>query len=400
MAKNMSVEFKWSPLISGLEAMEVVAFIPSSNHAFNLDIQVNANANGGNPAGVNITIRLDSFAICFGQGIPSPATGAPIWTLGPITAAPIACGFDQVKQNADVTLIFDHMQVQMLAGQKPDVDVVFSDIYFGGDLAFVETLKNLIPLDAFSDPPFVNVTTSGITAGFTLGIPNIAVGMFSMQNMSISAQLQIPFVSTGSSGITFTFGFCSIDNPFVVTVSMLGGGGFFTMTMGMDGLEGVALGIQVEAQLAIDLVIASGSISIEVGIFLVYWKNASSATDPVTGNPEVAGWLIGGYLRLRGELDVCGIITISVELYLQITYSPSTGKCIASGFIAIDVSLFCFSISANVPFSRQFSGSNGDPTFAELMSPGLVDPMLDPTMQGTNPDNAWDPFAEYCMAYT
>jgi hypothetical protein len=184
---------------------------------------------------------------------------------------------------------------------------------------------------------------------------------------------------------------------------MLGGGGFFNMWMDMNGLEGIALGIQVEAQLAVDFVVASGSISIEVGIFLVYWNPqdySATTTDPVTGNLEEPGWLIGGYLRLRGEVDVCGIITISIELYLQITYSPSTGKCIASGFISIDVSLFFFSINAEVAFSRQFAGSNGDPTFAQMMSPGGVDPMIDPTLLSTAPSAEWDPFAEYCMAYT
>ena len=410
LAKNLSVEFKWQPIISGLEASvgstEVVAFIPQSNKGFSLDIKVNATASGGDPAGVNITIRLDSFAIAFGGSLPSPDP-TKVVSFGPLSAGPIACGYSQTLQNADVSLVFDHMQVQMLAGQKPDVDVVFSNIYFGGDLSFVETIKNLIPLDAFSDPPFLNVTTSGITAGFSIGLPNIAVGMFSIQNMNISASLTIPFVSSGAGkGITFEFDFCTIDNPFVVTVSMLGGGGFFNMFMDLQGVEGIALGLQVEAQLAVDFVVASGSISIEVGIFLVYWNptdcaNCGSTTvmDPVTGQTEQPGWLIGGYLRLRGELDVAGIITISVELYLQITYSPTTGKCIASGFISVDVSLFFFSVSAKIPFSRQFSGSNGDPTFAQMMSPGGVDPMLDPTLTSGSANDVWDPFAEYCMAY-
>jgi hypothetical protein len=205
------------------------------------------------------------------------------------------------------------------------------------------------------------------------------------------------------NGVTFEFDFCTIDNPCVVTVSMLGGGGFFGMTLDMKGLQRIQFGVEVCAQLAIDLVVASGSVSIEAGIFLVYTVPSAvqaGTIDPVSGEDEVPGWLIGGYLRLRGELDVAGIITISVELYLQITYSPSTGKCIASGFIAVDVSLFFFSLHAEVQFSRTFAGSNGDPTFAELMSPGGVDPMIDPTLLSTAPGAMWDPFAEYCMAYT
>jgi len=181
LAKSMSVEFTWKPIITGLKALDFVAFIPASNQGFSIDMQINAHAHDGKPAGANVTIRLDSFAIAFG-GILPDAIGP---SVGGGAAVPIACGYHQSLTNADVALVFDHMQVQMLSGQKPDVDVVFDNLYFGGDLAFIESIKNLIPLDAFSDPPFVNVDTSGITAGFNMGLPNIAIGMFSMQNLNI-----------------------------------------------------------------------------------------------------------------------------------------------------------------------------------------------------------------------
>jgi len=406
---NISVEFTWRPVISGLECGNMVAFIPSSPQALSLDILVNSSAVNGQPAGANITCRLDQFAIAFGGTLPTGAGAAG--TAGTALCqyfTPITNGIQNAISGADVTLVFDHMQFQSLAGQKPDVDVVFSNIYFGGDLKFVETLKNLLPLDAFSDPPFIDVTASGISAGFNLAVPDIAVGMFSIENIALSATLTMPFVSTGASGITFEFDFCTIDNPFLVTVAMLGGGGFFGMKMDMSGLTRVQLGIEVAAQLAISLLdIVSGSVSIDVGIFLVYNATISEPTDPVTGETEQTGWLIGGYLRLRGELDVAGLITISIELYLQITYDPDTGKCTASGYIQIDVTILFFSLHAKPSFSRTFAGSNGDPTFVQLMGQGTptVDPMIDPTTGGeliaaSKVANAtWDPLLEYCMAY-
>ena len=391
LAKNLSVELKWQPKIKSLAVSNVLAFVPQTDQALTLDVKVDAHSNTG-LAGANITCRLDQFAIAFGD-IPS--------TLG--------VGVSQVTSTADVSLVFDHMQIQLDAGQKPSVDVVFKDIYFAGDLAFVETIKNLLPLDAFSDPPFVTLTPSGITAGFNLGIPNIAIGMFSIQNINISASLTVPFLTVTTptpgqpTGVSFEFDFCTMDNPFVVTVCMLGGGGFFGMSMDMTGLTRVQFGIEVSAQLAFDVTIASGSISIEVGIFMVYTKYAE-ANDPLTQQAEPANsWVFGGYLRLRGELDICGIISISVELYLQITYTATganAGKCVASGYIAVDVHLLFFSLDAQIPFQRTFAGSNGDPTFVQMMAAGGAVSEFDPTM---NPANAnsdqWDPFAEYCMAY-
>ncbi|WP_141537692.1 hypothetical protein, partial [Bacillus cereus] len=65
-------------------------------------------------------------------------------------------------------------------GKKMDVTAEGLDLVFKGPLEFVETLKNIIPANAFSDAPFIDVTASGIRAGFTLGIPAFGVGIFSL----------------------------------------------------------------------------------------------------------------------------------------------------------------------------------------------------------------------------
>src|SRR5439155_11750305 len=129
------------------------------------------------------------------------------------------------------SLVFDHLQFQMLAGKKPDVDLVFKGIHFGGPLHFIETLRNCIPLDGFSDPPYVDITSDHVEAGFTLALPALAIGMFSMENMAISASIRVPIVGDKSSVLSFHFAFSSKDHPFVVTVAMLGGGGFFSLTL-------------------------------------------------------------------------------------------------------------------------------------------------------------------------
>ena len=41
-----------------------------------------------------------------------------------------------------------------------DVDVLLSDIKFVGPLSFVETLRDLIPLDGFSDAPYLGAGLS------------------------------------------------------------------------------------------------------------------------------------------------------------------------------------------------------------------------------------------------
>ena len=101
-------------------------------------------------------------------------------------------------------------------------------------LEFVNTLKDLIPLDGFSDPPLVDVAPSGLTAGFTLALPNVAVGVFNLSNISLGADVKVPFLG---EAISVGFNFCTREKPFVLAVVMLGGGGWFLIRMSPKGLE-------------------------------------------------------------------------------------------------------------------------------------------------------------------
>ena len=93
-----------------------------------------------------------------------------------------------------------------------------------------------------------------------------------------------------------------------------------------------------------------------------------------------------GYFRAGGSVNVLGIITASIELVLQLSYQFSSGKAIGEATLTIEVSLFCFSISVELHAERKFAGSNGDPTFVELMGP---DPAHAPA----------SPWNEYCAAF-
>ncbi len=68
-----------------------------------------------------------------------------------------------------------------------DVDVAVDDINFVGPLSLVETLRDLIPLDGFSDPPYLDITTEGIDASSEIALPSIAVGVLNIANLSLGA---------------------------------------------------------------------------------------------------------------------------------------------------------------------------------------------------------------------
>jgi hypothetical protein len=261
---------------------------------------------------------------------------------------------------------FDHLSFHGGNKAKPDVDVVLGKLEFLGFLGFVDTLRELIPFDGFSDPPFLDVTPEGLSAGFTLALPNVSVGVFNLSNVSLGADVQVPFLG---KSVTVGFNFCTRDRPFTLAVAFIGGGGWFLIRLSPDGLDVLELGLEAGAILAVDFGVASGSISAMLGIYMRLEGDEGS---------------LSGYFRLRGEVDVLGLISASIELYLEMTYEFDTGKMVGRAQITVKVEVFCFSTSVKISAERRFAGSVGDPSFADVMV--LSD--------GTAP--AW---SKYCVAF-
>jgi hypothetical protein len=248
-----------------------------------------------------------------------------------------------------LVLDFEQVQLRMRAGEKPEVDVKFTGFEFAGPLSFVETLRDIIPFDGFSDPPDIQVSAEGITASFTMGLPNLAVGVFSLENLSLGAGFSVPFIGPPMS---VYFNFCERENPACLTVSMFGGGFFFGITVNADGLFILEGAIEFGAAISVDFGVASGSVSAMAGL---YFKiEASNAT-------------LAGYFRLRGEVEALGIISVSIELYLEMRYESASGKCVGTATLSIEVEVMMFSVTIEISCTKKFAGSGADPTFAELM---------------------------------
>lgn len=248
-----------------------------------------------------------------------------------------------------LTLQFEKVQLRMRGGEKPEVDVRFNDFGFGPPLSFVETLRDVIPFDGFSDPPDVTVNAEGIKAGFSMGLPNLSVGVFSLENLSLGAGFSVPFIGPPMSAY---FNFCERENPSRLTVSMFGGGFFFGVTVHADGLYVLEGAIEFGAAISVNFGVASGSVSAMAGL---YFKiEASDAT-------------LAGYFRLRGVVEALGLVSVSIELYLEMRYEDGSGKCVGTATLSIEVDVTLFSVTVEITSTKKFAGSGADPTFAELM---------------------------------
>ena len=86
-----------------------------------------------------------------------------------------------------------------------------------------------------------------------------------------------------------------------------------------------------------------------------------------------------GYFRLRGEVDVLGLISACIELYLELTYEFSSGKASGRATLTIEVEVLFLSFSVEICCEKKFEGSNNDPDFVQIMG---VPPPGDPRAVG------------------
>ena len=121
-------------------------------------------------------------------------------------------------------------------------------------------------------------------------------------------------------------------------MSAIGGGGFFAVTLDPDGVQMLEASFECGANLAINLGVASGSVHIMLGIY--YKMQGDKAT-------------LEGYFRIGGEMDVLGLISASIELYLSLTYEFSSGKCVGRATLTVEIDILFFP-------PRWRSAANGD----------------------------------------
>jgi hypothetical protein len=309
------------------------------------------------PAVQNVTIG--PVSLIFG---PTP----PHFTLDASIVTPLTGGTPQTSVKgvlSDFTLdlagviklTFNSLTFDAPAQKKLNLFVDLPDdpdpLRFEGDLSFLNELRKCIPNNGFVDPPSLDVSPDGVTVGYTLAIPSIGVGVFSIENISLGAHLTLPFLPP--SPLRFRFNFSEREHPFLVTVSLLGGGGFFAIELGPDGVEMLEASIEIAANVSISVVVASGNVHIMAGVYL--------KLDFATNESQLTG-----YLRAGGSLDVLGLISASVEFYLGFTYYFGPPCTIAGeATVTIEVHVLFFSASVHASLRREF----GDPkiSFQDLI---------------------------------
>lgn len=241
-------------------------------------------------------------------------------------------------------------------GAKPFVKATLPDshpITFDGPLAFVQALAEVLPPGIFGGSgPSIELLPQKLRVGYTLALPPVSIGVFSLEHISIGTALDLPYVDGKPA---FEFSFAKRSAPFLLTVECFGGGGFVHVVVDADGVEMVEGALEFGGLFSLDLGVASGGVHVMAGI---YFKLKNTSSD------------LTGFVDIGGEVSVLGIISVSIDLNLSLSYETSNGhdKVEGRATLTVSVHVLFFSTSVQLSVERSYGSGPGDPRVDQLMS--------------------------------
>ena len=260
---------------------------------------------------------------------------------------------DIASDNTGLQLNFKSLTFESQNGSKPAFHVKLGDIQYSGFLKYLEKIIEALPADLFGGTGLTtNITPQGVGIGLALALPDVGVGVFDLQHIKFKTMFQLSFVGDPP---TLEFDFADKSDPFALTVIGIGGGGYFSLLLSTKGIENITLALEFGATVAIDLGVASGSASIMGGL-------------QVTGN-RTNGITITAFLSATGELDVLGLISISVNFYLGLSYNSQSGALEGDASVSVSINILFFSKTVSIHMHKSIKGS--DPTFAQALTPSV-----------------------------
>jgi hypothetical protein len=290
-----------------------------------------------------------------------------------------------------VVVTFDKLLFHVERGRKPELSVEGVHVEFVGALSFVNQLAELMPPTGFSDPPVIQVTPEGVTAGYSLGIPAVGVGAFSLENIALSAEMELPFANPVGLRIAFSERF----HPFLVTLSLVGGGGFLAVVLTTNGIETIEGSLELGGNITVSLAIIEANAHVLMGFYFGIRKDAQGATTLD----------FTAYIRVGASVDLLGIVGVSIDIYLGLGFIPKIALPpeqrpgvlgVVSGVASVTVGVHVLFVdkSFTLTFERSFTvpARAGVPLVGTVSLPILSDPSFDEML-------TIDEWQAYCEAY-
>jgi hypothetical protein len=301
---SVNLSYTWQPNIQSCEPV----FILNNNASF----KVIASAQAGLSAQLNsinasfdIIAKLEKFSIAL------------------------------IGDDPFITLVIDSVTFSSHNGNKPDCRLKLDTVIFGSQMQFVQDLADA--LDP-SDGPFIELAADSIRAGFRFAIESMTLGAFNLMQLAIEVAVALPFDGTP---VRCEFGLSDQQQPFLLSCGIYGGGGFLQLQLGLDGVQLLQGAFEFGVCADISIGPLTGSGYLVAGIYFRITANDSE---------------VCGFVHSHGHMDIFGIISMDVDLYVAICYETGVGVFGIATF-SVSVSIAFFSETFSMQAQYTFAGS-------------------------------------------
>ena len=358
----VEVRFLWKPHLKANGLPPLVTPLPSPPGPMALTIRGRITKAPSAPT----TFELDGTLVNFGLAFISSMASAPL--AGDATTDPL------------VTVDFRQVAFKSGTGKKLDFATDIADVRFGSGLDFVKNLLDLLPKGDLGNKVQVDPRPDGVAIRFGAAVPSFAVGVLSIENIAVSTSISLPFVDGLPAAVRFALS--ERNQPFLVSVSIFGGTGFFALEVRTDGSMLMEAAIEFGGVVSIDLLgIVRGGVYLFAGVYIALGS----------GNEVI----VSGYLRFGGYVDVAGIISVSIEIYIGLTYDSNTKLLLGQGSVTVSVKVLFFSLTKSFTVTRKIAEFGDAPTDA-IIAFAAFDAPAPPHFTDTMTRIQWD---QYCKAF-
>jgi hypothetical protein len=275
--------------------------------------------------------------------------------------------FSGASTESFITLYVKSITFSTTNQQHPNVDFQLGTVSFGGDLGYIADLASSFGiLGSGKSGPLIAVSATGIDLGWTFSLPDLAAGGFRITGLAFGFAVHLPF---DDQPLKMRFYFGRPEKHFTASAGIYGGGGFLMLeggpTLSQPGqgaqctaIDAFQLCLEFGATTALQLAAASGEAHIMAGTYITVQNGACK---------------MSGFVRAGGSLNIIHILTVSLEIYIGISYDLQNNNIVGTGSVTVSISIAFFSVDVTVGMSWTWnrSGGGGNANFVMPQSLGF-----------------------------
>jgi hypothetical protein len=240
-------------------------------------------------------------------------------------------------------LHFQELSFRSENGQAPSVGVKLADVKLLGPLDFINGIQEYIKKLDSSVGLYLDHLTSGVAAGVRFRLPNITAGAFSLTNVSFASGVTLPF---DGSAVRARFSFGTRSQPCLGAIGIFGATAFVALEVNAKEVVEVEAALEYGAVAQLDIAgVAHGSAQLMGGFYF---------------RRDGQGLLVSGYFRASGEISVLGLVSMSLQFWLMLSYEDRNHQAFLVGecTLSVDIHIGFFSVGVSMTMRREFSRSS------------------------------------------